>query len=72
MLNEEGWVLDTSDPRWHKHSRILVPYSEDVSYEEGVRVAYNQQRLLEAEELAREQRRPRSEPRERKTSHASH
>lgn len=60
-LTEEGLVKDTSDSRWHKQSRILVPYYEGVSFEEGVRTAYGRQKHLEAEELARQQRRQRSD-----------
>jgi hypothetical protein len=55
-LTEEGLVLDTSDPRWHKSGRILVPYAEGVPFEEGVRAAYGRQKMIEAQELAREQR----------------
>jgi hypothetical protein len=53
-LTEEGWVLNQDDPRWHKQARILIPYSYDVTFEEGIRCAYGRQKLLEAEALADE------------------
>jgi hypothetical protein len=55
-LTPEGWVLDQSDTRWHKQARKVIEYSPDVSFEEGVRAAWNHQKLLEAQELARDQR----------------
>jgi hypothetical protein len=56
-LTEEGWILNQDDPRWHKQARILVPYAEGVSFEDGVRSAYGRQKFLEAEALATKQRR---------------
>ena len=59
-LKPEGWVLDTYDTRWSKSSREIVPYDENVSFEEGVRSAFNRQRAIEFMELAAEQRRKQS------------
>ena len=56
-LTEEGLVLDTSDSRWSKTDRILIEYVEGLPFHEGVRAAYMRQKMLEAEKLAREQRR---------------
>jgi hypothetical protein len=56
VLTEEGWILNQDDPRWAKQARVLIPYSDDVTYEEGVRCAYGRQKLLEAEALATKQR----------------
>jgi len=66
-IQEQGWrvtpegiMLDTSDPRWSKRDRILVAYDPAVTFEQGVRSAYDRQKALEAEALATEQRRGRA------------
>ena len=58
-LTPEGWRLDTSDTRWHKQAHRLVPYVEGLSFEDGVEIAWRTQKILEAQELARRQRRGR-------------